>query len=87
MSNFTDSAMAAFATDAQAAAAADGLHLQTEQSKMPQDGAQCRQANTNFWTAQVLHSIFVIDLKIVKWGAVEHDELRNLPLAPKGEAS
>jgi multidrug efflux pump subunit AcrB len=35
----------------------------------------------------VLYSIFVLDLKIVKWGAVEKDEPGDLPLQPKGELS
>jgi multidrug efflux pump subunit AcrB len=35
----------------------------------------------------VLYSIFVLDLKIVKWGAVERDEPGDLPLQPKGELS
>lgn len=35
----------------------------------------------------VLYSIFVIDLKIVKWGAVENEEPGCLPLASKGELS
>ena len=32
----------------------------------------------------VLYSIFVLDLKIVKWGAVEKGEPGDLPLQPKG---
>jgi multidrug efflux pump subunit AcrB len=35
----------------------------------------------------VLYSIVVLDLKIVKWGAVEKDEPGDLPLQPKGELS
>jgi multidrug efflux pump subunit AcrB len=35
----------------------------------------------------VLYSIFVLDLKIVKWGTVEKDEPGDLPLQPKGELS
>lgn len=54
-----------------------------------QIGGLCVATFITLLLVPILYSIFVLDLKIVAWGAVEHEHAAAAPLnpQPKGEVS